>query len=93
MDPVELQETPELGPDLFLNVIRPPVGRETVRTVLCLVDGDVIWAFETDDVIAFQLITAVTACDSVRFDPQAQFGTSRLEGGDVLDLGLYFSEV
>lgn len=52
VNPVKLQQLPEVLAHLLLHMAVPPVGCQAVGVVGLFVQGDVIGAFEPDDIIA-----------------------------------------
>ena len=59
VDPVELEEFAVIPANLLFDVTLPEVGGEAESAVRLFVQGDVIRAFELDDVIAFGFVFVI----------------------------------
>ena len=93
MNAVKLKKLAEVGSDLPFNVPIPPISGQAIRAVLVLVERDVVWTFEFDDVFSFGLIVYVSPRAAVLNEAKAEFVTGGAEGIDVFDLCLDRCEV
>ena len=93
MDPVELEKLAKVGAHLLLDVPIPPVGGEAIRPIVVFVQGDVVWAFEFDDVFSFRLIVNEASRARILDQGEAHFRTCGAQGVDVFDLCLDRCEV
>jgi len=59
MHAIKLQQFTVALADLLFYVSVPEIGREAERTVRLFVQGDVVWPFEPNDVIAFGFVFVV----------------------------------
>ena len=71
----------------------PEISSEAEGAVWLFVQGDVIRAFELDDVIAFGFVFVIAPGFSVLEQGQPQLLTRRAQGFDVFDLCFDFGEV
>ena len=60
VDPVELEEFAVSFANLLFDVTLPKISSEAKGAVCLLVEGDVVWPFELNDVIAFGLVFVIT---------------------------------
>jgi hypothetical protein len=93
VDGIQLQELAVVGPDLLFNMAGEEVRGESKGSVLLLLNGDVIRAFELDDVFRFQSVVVKASCLSFFQDRQIQFSAGGFQGVEVFDLRFDGSEV
>ena len=65
MDAVELEELAVILADLFFDVTLPEISSEAKSSLRLSIQGDVIRAFELDDVIALGLVFVIAPSVSV----------------------------
>ena len=93
VDAVKLQELAVTRADFLFNMTLPQVSRETELAVWLLVYGDVIGAFQLEDVIAFGFVFVIAPGFGVLEQGQAHFLACRAQGFDVFNLCCDGSEV
>jgi len=93
VDPVELQRLSVFLANFFFDVAIPEVSSQVERSIRVFVQGDVVRAFELNDVIACGLVFVISSGLGVLEEGQPQLLTRRLEGLDVFDLCFDFREV
>ena len=73
----------------------PPIGGQSIGALvlLCGFDGDVVRAFEPDDVRSLPGNDGIAAAISIRVERQAEFRTGIVQGIEVPDLSLDGGEV
>jgi hypothetical protein len=86
VDPLELQRLSVFLANFFFDVAIPEVSSQVERSIRVFVQGDVVRAFELNDVIACGLIFVISTGLGVLEEGQPQFLTRRPEGLDVFDL-------
>ena len=79
--------------DLLFDVTLPEISSQAEGSIRLLVQGDVIRAFELDDVIAFGFVFVVSPGFGVLEQGQPQLLTRQTQGFDVFDLCFDFGEV
>ena len=90
---IELEEFTVSLTDLLFDMTLPKISSEAEGAVWLLVQGDVIRAFELNDVIAFGLVFVVSPGVSVLEQGQPQLLTRQTQGFDVFDFCFDFGEV
>ncbi len=93
MHAVELEEFPVSLADLLFDVPLPKISGQAKGAVCLFVQGDVVRAFEPDDVIAFGFVFVIAPGVSVVEEGQPQLPTRQTQGFDVSDLCFDFGEV
>ena len=71
----------------------PEISSEAKGAIRLLVEGDVVRAFELNDVIAFDLVFVIAPSVGVLEQGQTHFLTRVTQGFDVFDLCFNFGEV
>ncbi len=59
VDAVKLQELPVALTDFLFDVAVPEIRGEAERAVRLFIDGDVVGAFQPDDVVAFDSVLVI----------------------------------
>jgi hypothetical protein len=93
VDPVELEEFAIPLSNFFLDVTLPKISSQAEGAVCLFVQGDVIWSFEPDHVIAFGFVFVVSPGFGVLEEGQTHFLAGEPQRFDVIDLCFDFSEV
>jgi hypothetical protein len=93
VDAVKLQELSVILANLLFHMPVPSVAGEGERSVLLFIHGDVIRAFEPDDIIAFDVVFVVTTGGRFLEQGQAHFLNGRAQSVDVFDLSFDGCEV
>jgi hypothetical protein len=86
VDPVKLQQLSVSLANFFFDVAIPEVSSQVERSIRVFVQGDVVRAFELNDVIACGLVFVISSGLGVLEEGQPYFLTRRPEGLDVFDL-------
>lgn len=71
----------------------PEICSQAESAVRLFVQGDVLRAFQPNDVLAFGFVFVIATCLSILQEGQAHFLAGRAQGFDVFDLCFDFSEV
>ena len=95
MDAVGLEQAAVAGADFPGDVTAPPIGGQAITAVLFgrRIHGDVIRAFQLDDVRCMAGDARVTAAGGVGQEFDAEFDAGVLQGIKIPDLGLDGGEV
>ena len=93
VDPVELGEFAVVGPNFGLDVPREPICGQAKRPVGLPIGGNVIGAFETDNVLAFGRLGVVAASFGVWDEFETEFAACHPQSLSVADLGFNSSEM
>jgi hypothetical protein len=93
VDAVELQQFPIARAQFPLDVAVPPICSEPVTAIRLAVEGNVVWAFQADNIVALKRVTAVAARQGVLQYGKPELSASLSEGRDVPDLSFYGSKM
>ena len=86
MDAVELEELAVSLTDLLFHMPLPEVSSQAVGSIRLFVQGDVIRAFEPDDVIALELVARITAGVGFLEQGDAEFAERGAQGIEVTEM-------
>lgn len=90
---IQLQEFAIVLPDFLSNMAGIPITGQAIGVVWLLVQGDVIRAFELDDIFAMGLVSIISSSVGVLEQAQAQLFARTTQSLDVFDLSFDFGEV
>jgi hypothetical protein len=93
VDAVELEQPTEVRADFLLDVSVPPIGGEFERSAFGAIGGDVIGAFELNDVVALPGLAGEAPSFGVLKKFHAEFGAGISQSIDVADFSLDCREV